>query len=340
VRSSPELIEAVEKQISSIFVSEREMEILDDATAEISSSAPLRNDMTEESVCFLGLRFDTGSIEGAACDILAETHGKFRYIVTPNVHHMVRLLEDPVTMRPLYEGAWRVFCDSRVLSRLARVSGIGLPVITGSDLTADLITRAAKRGLTIAVIGPTEAACARLQGQYPGLAVVSHSPVMGFIRSELEIRKCVDFVLKAQAPLVFLALGRPQQEILASRIAGHPQARGVGLCIGASIDFLTGAQRRAPVWVQKVGLEWSYRLISNPQRFARRYLLESPLIFYFVWLEWKKNMPSLQLRARLGSSRIRHWWIAGVARRKIPESAAGAETDLAPAGSRKPSKFP
>ena len=72
--------------------------------------------------------------------------GHFKYVVTPNVHHMVRMLEDPAVLRPLYEGAWRVFCDSRVLSRLARVGGLTLPVITGSDLTADLIAHAAKRG--------------------------------------------------------------------------------------------------------------------------------------------------------------------------------------------------
>ncbi len=320
------------------------MEILRDPTAEICSSSLSQNDRAEGRICFLGLHFDTGSIEEAARNILAEMDGRFRYVVTPNVHHMVRLLEDPITMRPLYEGAWRVFCDSRVLSRLARVSGLTLPVITGSDLTADLIARAAKDGLTIAVIGPTDAACARLREKYPGVRVLSHNPKMGFVRSELELRKCVDFVVKTQAPLVFLAVGRPQQEILASRIADHPQARGVGLCIGASIDFLTGAQHRAPVWVQKVGLEWMYRLISDPQRFARRYLLESPRIFYFVWLEWKRNMPILQLRARLGSSsyasRIRRWRIAAVSGREIPGRAAGAETDLAPAGSGKPSKFP
>ena len=321
------------------------MEILRDPAAEISSSVPSRNDMTNESVCFLGLRFDTGSIEQAACDILAEVHERFRYIVTPNVHHMVRMLEEPGTLRPLYEGAWRVFCDSRVLSRLARASGLRLPVITGSDLTADLIVRAAKDGLTIAVVGPTGAACARLQDKYPGLKVISYSPKMGFIRSELEVRKCVDFVVKAQAPLVFLAVGRPQQEILASRIADHPQARGVGLCVGASIDFLTGAQRRAPAWVQKVGLEWSYRLLSDPKRFARRYLIESPQIFYFVCLEWKKNIPGLELRARAGpsscASRMKQLLIAAGARRELPGRAAGAETDLAPAGrSTKPSQFP
>jgi UDP-N-acetyl-D-mannosaminuronic acid transferase (WecB/TagA/CpsF family) len=90
-------------------------------------------------------------------------------------------------MRPLYERAWRVFCDSRVLSRLARVSGLRIPVIIGSDLTADLIARAAKQRLTIAVIGPTGAACARLQDTYPGLNVVVHTPPMGFIKSELEV---------------------------------------------------------------------------------------------------------------------------------------------------------
>jgi N-acetylglucosaminyldiphosphoundecaprenol N-acetyl-beta-D-mannosaminyltransferase len=320
------------------------MEILRDPPVEIRGSTSLRNDITRETVSFLGLRFDTGSIEEAACHILATTDERFKYVATPNVHHMVRLLEDPVALQPLYEGAWRVFCDSRVLSRLARISGLDLPVITGSDLTADLITRAAKNGLTIAVIGPTDAACARLRDKYPGLRVVSHTPKMGFIRSELEIRRCVDFVVKAQAPLVFVAVGRPQQEILASRIADHPQARGVGLCIGASIDFLTGAQRRAPAWVQKVGLEWSYRLLSDPQRFARRYLLESPRIFYFVCLEWKRNMPSLHLRARLGSSlyesRMIHWWIAAVGRREIPGRAPASGTDLAPAGSAKPNELP
>ncbi len=106
-----------------------------------------------ENVFFLGCRFDTGTIEEAVCSILAETDGVFKYVVTPNVHHMVRLLEDPATMQPLYGRAWSVFCDSRVLSCLAWFSGRRLPVITGSDLTAQLIARAAEQRLTIAVVG-------------------------------------------------------------------------------------------------------------------------------------------------------------------------------------------
>ena len=319
------------------------MEILRDPIDAIGSSVLRRNEIREDRVCFLDCRFDIGSLEKAACDILAEMRGPFKYVVTPNVYYLVRMFEDPATMRPQYEGAWRAFCDSRVLSRLARVSGLRLPVIPGSDLTADLITRAARQGLTIAVVGPTHAACARLQEKYPGLVVLCHTPKMGFIESELEIRKCVDFVVKAQAPLVFLAVGDPRQGILASRIAAHPRARGIGLCVGASIDFLTGVQRRAPVWVQKAGLEWSYRLLTNPRRFARRYLLDSLRIFYFFYLDRKKNLPVPQLRGRPGSSwsasRMRHWWIWANAGREIPRRTAGPDTDLAPVETAKPGKL-
>jgi N-acetylglucosaminyldiphosphoundecaprenol N-acetyl-beta-D-mannosaminyltransferase len=188
-------------------------------------------------------------------------------------------------MQPLYERAWRVFCDSRVLSRLAWFRGLRLPVITGSDLTARLIARAEEQRLTIALVGPTAAACAALESRFPGINVEFHTPPMGFINSEHEVQKCIDFAIKTQAPLIFLAVGMPQQEILACRIADHPEARGVGLCIGASIDFLTGKQRRAPVWVQNAGFEWLHRLLADPRRLAWRYLVECPRIFYLICMK-------------------------------------------------------
>jgi N-acetylglucosaminyldiphosphoundecaprenol N-acetyl-beta-D-mannosaminyltransferase len=226
-----------------------------------------------EGVYFLGSRFDTGTIEEALHNIFAETEGCFKYVVTPNVHHMVRLLEDSTTMQPLYERAWRVFCDSRVLSRLARFSGLRLPVITGSDLTALLISRAAEQRLNVVLIGPAAAACAALRSRYPGLNVEFHTPPMGFINSEHEVQKCIDFVINAQAPLVFLAVGMPQQEILAGRIADRPEARGVGLCIGASIDFLTGKQRRATLGCKRPASKWLRRLLSDLRRLDWRYFV-------------------------------------------------------------------
>jgi N-acetylglucosaminyldiphosphoundecaprenol N-acetyl-beta-D-mannosaminyltransferase len=237
------------------------------------------------SINFLGYRFDIASIEEAVRDILAETRGPFKYVVTPNVHHMVRLHEDAETLQPLFEHAWRMFCDSRVLSRLARLNGLRLPVIAGSDLTARLIACAAEQRLKIAIVGPTAADCDTLSHRYPDLMIASHTPSMGFINSEHEVQCCVNFVVETEAPLIFLAVGMPQQEILARRIANDPQARGVGLCIGASIDFLTGKQRRAPIWVQKAGFEWLHRLMSDPRRLASRYLFECPRIFYLMYVK-------------------------------------------------------
>jgi UDP-N-acetyl-D-mannosaminuronic acid transferase (WecB/TagA/CpsF family) len=156
-----------------------------------------------ESVYLLGYRFETGPIEEAVCNILDETRGGYKNVLTPKCTVWLDCIENPATKEPVYERTWPVFCESRVLSCLAWCSGRMLPVITGSDLTAHLVARAAEQRLTIALIGPTAAACVVLGDRYPGLNVVFHTPPMGFIKSEREVQKCVDFVAKTQAPLIF-----------------------------------------------------------------------------------------------------------------------------------------
>ena len=78
---------------------------------------------------------------------------------------------------------------------------------------------------------------------------------------------------------MLLAVGSPQQEVLAGRIAAAGGATGCALCIGASLDFIAGRQRRAPRVVQRLGLEWAHRLASQPGRLWRRYLVDGPRIF-------------------------------------------------------------
>ncbi len=234
---------------------------------------------------FLGVSFHLRTLEEAAGDILAQGLAPFEYVVTPNVQHMVRLLEQPESLRPLYEPAWRVLCDSRVLSRLARFEGVHLPVTTGSDLTAHLLRTAAGNGTPVAIVGPTAEDAARLRALLPKLSFICHAPPFGFIKDAGEVDKAVRFVVEAEAPLVFLAVGTPQQEVLARRLKNEPGARGVGLCIGASIDFLTGKQQRAPLWMQRIGFEWLHRLVTNPVRLGHRYFIECPKIFYFIYRE-------------------------------------------------------
>jgi N-acetylglucosaminyldiphosphoundecaprenol N-acetyl-beta-D-mannosaminyltransferase len=110
-----------------------------------------------------------------------------------------------------------------------------------------------------------------------GLAPPAHfDPPMGFDRDPGAFAETVSFVAAHPARFVFLAVGSPRQERLAEAVAASGSATGTGLCIGASLGFLAGAEQRAPEWMQRSGLEWAYRLGTDPKRLARRYLVDSP----------------------------------------------------------------
>ena len=108
---------------------------------------------------------------------------------------------------------------------------------------------------------------------------------MGFARDPAAMAAAVAFVLDHPARFVFLAVGSPAQERLAAAIAATGRARGVGLCIGAGLDFLAGAERRAPRWMREAGLEWLFRLATNPRRLWRRYLRDSPVVLRLLLRE-------------------------------------------------------
>ena len=101
---------------------------------------------------------------------------------------------------------------------------------------------------------------------------------MGFDRDPRAFAETIAFVLRHPARFVFIAVGSPRQERLAAALAATGQAAGVGLCVGASLAFLAGVEKRAPAWMGRHGLEWLYRLASDPRRLARRYLLDSPRV--------------------------------------------------------------
>ncbi len=230
-------------------------------------------------VNYLGMRFDALDLE-QAIEAILDARGPFRYVVTPNVQHMVNWIENPDQFGPLYEDAWLSLCDGQFIPLLARFSSLRLSPASGSDLTERLIPLAAREGFPITVIGPPAEDIELLCQRYPGLVVNSHCPPFGFIKRDAEVQACLDFVAAHPARLVFLGVGTPRQEILARLLLQDGRAEGVGLCIGASIDYLVGRQARAPVWMQKAYLEWLHRLSSDPKRLAGRYLVQGPRIFY------------------------------------------------------------
>ena len=175
------------------------------------------------------------------------------------------------------------------------VAGVGtvlrlaVPLVApGSDVTALLLTRHLSPGEPVTIVGLRVRWLPALVARC-GLAAPAHyDPPMGFVGDPVAVGAAVAFVLAHPARLVLLAVGSPQQEVLAAAIAATGRATGTGLCIGGSLEFLAGATRRAPRWMRRAGLEWLYRLGSDPGRLARRYLVDSPAVL------------GMLLRARFG----------------------------------------
>ncbi len=205
------------------------------------------------------------------------------YVVTPNADHLIRYVEDK-DFQGLYAEARYVLLDSRFLAHLVRVTtGQAFKVCPGSDLTASLLASLRGSGEPLVLIGATEQQAEKLRGDYLLANLHHYNPPMGFIGDEPEVRKCIDFIVAAGAfRFCFLAVGSPQQEVLARRLARENLAAGLVLCIGASINFLTGIERRAPGWMRRCGMEWLFRLARNPRRLFYRYLVRGPRVFAYL----------------------------------------------------------
>jgi exopolysaccharide biosynthesis WecB/TagA/CpsF family protein len=241
----------------------------------------------------LGLDFASLDVSASAAWLAARpADAPFRYVVTPNADHLVRLSRQPGLM-PLYQGAMLCLLDSRVVARAADVLGLPRPAVTtGSDLTARLIAQHLPAGERITIIGVRAAYLGELVRR-TGIAAPAHyDPPMGFDRDPAAMAQAVQFVLDHPARFVFLAVGSPRQEKLAAAIEATGRATGSGLCIGASLEFLAGAVPRAPRFMQRAGVEWLHRLLQDPRRMARRYLLDNPVVFRLLWQERQRKPPA------------------------------------------------
>ena len=242
--------------------------------------------MRTRRVNFLDVEFDSltfDDVRGRLYSVSEAT--RYAYVVTPNVDHVVFLHRHP-ELRELYENADLCVCDSRILRFLARLRGIDLPLVPGSDLAAALFTEVIETGDTIAVIGGTSAFSDQLRAEFPHVNFAHHMPPMN-LRNDAEARRlAAAFIASSKARFILVAVGSPQQEMIANEVRKHAGASGVALCIGAGLEFLTGEQKRAPRLVRSVGLEWAHRLASNPRRLWRRYLVDGWSIFP-IYLRWR-----------------------------------------------------
>ena len=241
---------------------------------------------------FLDVAFDVLPVDRLLSRIGAVgSDSVFQYLVTPNVDHIVRLhksRDDIAGLADAYRAADLCVCDSKVLARLARWRGVALPVVPGSDLTASLFERIIEDGDHIAVVGGNAAMIENLKRKYPAVRFSQHCPPMGLMRDAEARTQAARFIVDQKARFTFLCVGSPQQELIAAEASRIGDGRGMAFCIGAALEFITGQTKRAPRLARQLGLEWAHRLVTDPRRLWRRYLVEGPAIFVLAY-RWRRS---------------------------------------------------
>lgn len=199
-------------------------------------------------------------------------------VFTLNLDHLVKLDRDPA-FRAAYERATYVTADGAPVVLMAREKGVAVERVTGADLVVPLCRAAALAGLPVYLFGTTDQALDRaaeaLREAAPGLAVAGmESPPFGFDPAGSYARDAAERIEGSGARICFVALGAPKQELFANA-AMCRSGSVVYVCIGAALDFLAGTQRRAPAVLRRYGLEWAWRLASQPKRMTKRYVLSA-----------------------------------------------------------------
>ena len=195
-------------------------------------------------------------------------------LATLNLDHLAKLSGSP-DFRAAYAAHDLITADGNPIVWMGALAGQTLDLLPGSDLILPLSRLAVQVLAPVGLVGSTDDSLAQaaqaLQKAVPGLHIVARiAPPMGFDPQGAGADDVLDQLNKAGVRLCFLALGAPKQEIFAAR--GRQKTPRIGfVSIGAGLDFLSGSQVRAPLWVRQFALEWLWRMLSDPRRMAGRY---------------------------------------------------------------------
>lgn len=206
--------------------------------------------------------------------------GESRSVAICNVHSVVTANRDPHFFNVL-AGCDLATPDGAPIAWMLRRAGYkGQQRINGPDLMLKMCERAASSGLKIFLYGGSETCMqtllTRLNKQYPTLNVAGYSPPYRALNSA-EIAQDIQRINDFGSQIVFVGLGCPKQEQW--MLEHREQLPAVTIGVGAAFDYHAGVIRRAPVWMQERGLEWLHRLLSEPKRLWRRYLVTNS---YFI----------------------------------------------------------
>lgn len=211
-------------------------------------------------------------------------------IVTPNVDHLIKLQKD-ILFYKLYKEANYILCDSKIIFWISKF--LNRPIkeqITGSDFFPDyclyfskfhnckkifLLGGSTKDGLNKAIYNINNKTKS-------DIIIGGYSPPFGFENDDKEICKILKIIKTSGANVLAIGLGAPKQEKFIFNYKDYLENIELYMAIGATIDFESGIVKRAPKFLQIIGLEWMFRMLLEPNRMLKRYLWDDFPIFYLI----------------------------------------------------------
>ncbi|MBE9039546.1 WecB/TagA/CpsF family glycosyltransferase [Oscillatoriales cyanobacterium LEGE 11467] len=216
-------------------------------------------------------------------------------VFTPNVDHLMKLQTDSEFYN-IYQSCTYRICDSKILLYVSKFLGQPLKEkISGSDFLPAFYNHFNQyEDTTIFLLGAASGVAQQAQeniNQKVGRKMVidSYSPTFGFENDEEECQYIIDRINRSGATVLAVGLGAPKQEKWIARYKHQLANIRIFLAVGATIDFEAGEKPRAPKWVSEAGLEWMYRLVKEPKRLWKRYLIDD-LPFFGLVLQQKFNL--------------------------------------------------
>ncbi|MDH4386881.1 MAG: WecB/TagA/CpsF family glycosyltransferase [Caulobacter sp.] len=251
--------------------------------SEVSSQGQLDVKPGAASFDVLGVPVSVTTLDRASAAIHAwADDGRGRFVCIRDVHGIVQAVDDP-RLAALHREAAMVTPDGMPLVWIGQRAGLPVERTCGPELMDRVMAQSPASGLRHYFFGGRPGIAERLKSsferRYPGVAVVGvETPPFRELADD-ELSDLAARIACSAADVVWIGLPTPRQEFLMQRLAPRTGVTLIG--VGAAFDFHTGAVRRAPPWMQKSGLEFLFRLASDPRRLWRRYLIKAPR---FVWM--------------------------------------------------------
>ena len=241
----------------------------------------------------IGIDVDVGSITSLGKHIvgIAKTAAKNAYVCVANAHMLTIARADPHFSEVL-KNASLVVPDGMPLVWMQKKKGFAhAQRVSGPDLMLHLCELAVKNNLSIYLLGASSETLKLLSEnllqRFPNLKIVgTHSPAMLPEKPKLD-QDLAERINQSSASILFVGLGCPKQEYWCNSHA--PNLNAVAIGVGVAFDFHAGTKKRPPLWVQQSGLEWLYRLLSEPRRLWKRYFITNTAFIYYSLLDLVKR---------------------------------------------------